>query len=101
MLSPHTSYPPLEIAACGGIAVHNVYATKSAARLGALSPNIVAVEPTVEGIVGGLRTAIQRLDRPRAQTPLHLPGSWDDALRDTVPAALEMVRDCIVTALPA
>ena len=100
MLSPHTSYPPLEIAACGGIAVHNVYATKSAARLGALSPNIVAVEPTVEGIVGGLRTAIQRLDRPRAETPLRLPDSWDEALRDTVPAALEMVRDCIATALP-
>ena len=59
------------------------------------SPSIVAVEPTVEGIVGGLRAAVARLDRPRAETPIRLPATWDEALRDTVPAALEMFRDCV------
>ena len=93
MLSPHTSYPPLEFAACGGLAIHNTYATKTAARLAALSPNIVAVEPTVDGIVDGLRRAVARLDRPRT-ADIALPASWDEALRDTVPAALRMFRDC-------
>jgi hypothetical protein len=94
MLSPHTSYPPLEFAACGGLAVHNTYATKTAARLAALSPNIVAVEPTVDGIVDGLRRAVAALDRPRPPDGLALPASWDDALRDTVPAAVRMFEDC-------
>ena len=93
MLSPHTSYPPLEFAACGGLAVHNTYATKTAARLAALSSNIVAVEPTVDGIVDGLGRAVAALDRPRASAPLGLPASWDDALRDAVPAALRMFED--------
>jgi hypothetical protein len=92
MLSPHTSYPPLEFAACGGLAVHNTYATKTAARLAALSANIVAVEPTVDGIVDGLRRAVAALDRPRT-ADLRLPESWDDALRETVPAALRMFED--------
>ena len=33
MMSPHPSYPPLEMAACGGVAVTTVYANKDAARL--------------------------------------------------------------------
>jgi len=98
MLSPHTSYPPLEFAACGGIAVHNSYATKTAARLAALSPNIVAVEPTVDGIVAGLRAAVGALDRPRANAAPALPASWDEALRDVVPRAVAMFRDCVATA---
>jgi hypothetical protein len=93
MLSPHTSYPPLEFAACGGIAVHNVYATKTAARLVALSSNIVAVEPTVDGIVAGLRAALPALDAPRLDA-IRLPVSWDAALRDVIPRAVEMFRDC-------
>jgi hypothetical protein len=98
MLSPHTSYPPLEFAACGGLAVHNTYATKTAARLAALSANIVAVEPTVDGIVAGLRAAVAALDRPRPAAPSQLPASWDDALRETVPKAVQMFRDCVAAA---
>jgi hypothetical protein len=98
MLSPHTSYPPLEFAACGGIAIHNSYATKTAARLAALSPDIVAVEPTVDGIVAGLRAAVAALDRPRPAAPSQLPASWDDALRETVPKAVQMFRDCVAAA---
>lgn len=94
MLSPHTSYPPLEFAACGGVAVHNVYETKTAARLAALSPNIVAVEPTVEGIVAGLREAVAR---PRAGRAVNLPGSWDAALADLIPQAVRMFRDCVAS----
>jgi hypothetical protein len=99
MLSPHTSYPPLEFAACGGIAVHNTYATKTAARLAALSPNIVAVEPTVDGIVAGLRAAVASLEQPRAADAIRLPSSWSEALRDVVPKAVGMFHDCLATAV--
>ena len=57
MLSPHTSYPVLEMAACGGIAITNEFSVKTRARLGAMSRNIHAVEPTLEGFVGGLTAA--------------------------------------------
>ncbi|MEJ0070473.1 MAG: hypothetical protein WDO24_19130 [Pseudomonadota bacterium] len=66
MLSAHTSYPPLEFAACGGLAIHNTYATKTAARLTALSANIIAVEPTVAGHRGW---SAPRRGRARSPAP--------------------------------
>ena len=38
MLSPHPSYPPLEMAACGGLAITSVYANKTAERMAEISP---------------------------------------------------------------
>ena len=60
MLSPHTSYPVLEMAACGGISVTNTFATKTKAGLEALSDNIVAVDATVAGFSAGLLAAADR-----------------------------------------
>lgn len=81
MLSPHTSYPVLEMAASGGLAVTNSFATKTAEALRAISGNIVAVAPTVEGFTEGLIDAAQRV---RAgvdiNAPLHLPHDWNSAL---------------------
>ena len=37
MLSPHPSYPPLEMAASGGVAVTTVYANKDADALSKVS----------------------------------------------------------------
>jgi hypothetical protein len=81
MLSPHTSYPPLEMAACGGIAVTNTFSTKSANRLAALSTNIIAVAPTMSGFSDGLVSAANRLaGRADRQGPISLPATWDEAL---------------------
>ena len=81
MLSPHTSYPVLEMAACGGVSVTNTFATKTAALLQSLSSNIVAVEPTVEGFAGGLAgiAALINADRPRAAS-LAMPRDWAEVL---------------------
>src|SRR5205807_8701042 len=54
MLSPHPSYPPLEMAASGGLAVTTAYANKTAEALSAPSRNIIAVEPTIEAMAEGL-----------------------------------------------
>lgn len=77
MLSPHTSYPVLEMAASGGLAVTNSFANKTRAALEALSDNIVARAPTVEAMAEGLIEAARRVNAGRAPTAsIHLPRDW-------------------------
>jgi len=80
MLSPHTSYPVLEMAACGGIVVTNTYGPKTARALHALSPEIVGVPPTVQGFVDGLCTAVEQCGGAR-QDRLTLAANWDEVMR--------------------
>ena len=80
MLSPHTSYPVLEMAACGGMVVTNSYGAKTAEALSALSPDILGVPPTAQGFVDGLRAAAVQCGGTRRDR-LTLSGDWDAALR--------------------
>jgi hypothetical protein len=81
MLSPHTSYPVLEMAASGGLAVTNSFATKSAARLRDISPNIIAARPAADSIAAALIEAAERVGRGYDRfAPLALPGAWDASL---------------------
>lgn len=68
MLSPHTSYPVLEMAACGGLAVTNSFATKTEAALSALSGHIIAGDPTIEAMEQGIVQAAERINRDHART---------------------------------
>lgn len=96
MLSPHTSYPPLEIAACGGIAVTNTFACKTAEKLARISPNIVAVEPTPEGILSGLRDGVKRVrENERCYDEINMPQNWDSSFAQVIPKAVEMFHDCL------
>ncbi len=90
MLSPHTSYPVLEMAACGGLVVTNTFASKTAARLSAISANILSSKPTIEGLTETLTQAANliRSGRPVAAAP-DLPSDWDSAV---APATAEMAR---------
>lgn len=90
MLSPHTSYPVLEMAASGGLAVTNTFASKTAARLIEISGNIVPVPPSIEGFTEALSIAASRvrIGRGGGSTP-NLPGDWDYAL---APVTQEMAR---------
>lgn len=97
MLSPHTSYPPLEMAACGATVVTNTFAVKTAARLGAISTNLLPVEPCVEDIVAGLLAAVERADQlPErfAGAMLDVPPDWDAALDPVLPRILDMWNAC-------
>lgn len=93
MLSPHTSYPVLEMAACGGLVVTNVFATKTDAGLKRISPNILAMEPTASGLAAGLVDAANLVasgyDR---QTAVNLPHAWDEALREAADAVAGSYR---------
>jgi hypothetical protein len=84
MLSPHTSYPVLEMVATGGLSVTNTFETKTRAALQALSDNIVASEPTVEGLAAGLIAAADRVNKRQTRT-----------------ASINMARDWAVTLDPA
>ncbi len=88
MLSPHPSYPPLEMAACGGLAVTTAFANKTAEALAELSANIIGVLPTVEAISEGLEAAVARLDDVegrRAAASINLPANWRTSLAEVVP----------------
>jgi glycosyltransferase involved in cell wall biosynthesis len=83
MLSPHPSYPPLEMAASGGLVVTTSFGNKSAQALADLSANIIAVPPTLEHIGAGLATAIARLDDWKGRlhaAEIDLPKTWHRSL---------------------
>ena len=88
MLAPHPSYPPLEMAACGGPAVTTVFGPKTAERLASISPNIIGTEATIEGLAQGLAEAVGRLTDVQGRldgTNLALPATWAEAFEDVVP----------------
>ena len=83
MLTPHPSLVPLEMAAAGLPTVTNTFADKTAEALRAISPNLIGVKPTLEGVVAGLRAAIARVDdvegRLAGAQAMTWPTDWDAA----------------------
>ncbi|MGK7867591.1 rhamnosyltransferase WsaF family glycosyltransferase [Falsiroseomonas sp. E2-1-a20] len=82
MLTPHPSLVPLEMAAAGMLAVTNTFANKTAARLEAISANLIGVAPTVEAILEGLVEAMRRVEDVEgrlAGARVAWPSDWDSA----------------------
>ena len=99
MLSPHTSYPVLEMAACGGIVVTNSFGSKTEKRLRDLSSHIVAEAPSVEAMTGALlKAALSAASEDIGRSDITLPGDWPSALQTTVGAARQMVQDIVLAA---
>ncbi len=98
MLSPHTSYPPLEMAACGGLAVTNTYANKTADELVRLSPNLIAVPPTLEGVVAGIKEAVDRVrGGRRTGAGVNMPPDWQASLGSAVERGIDAYADCLAS----
>ena len=82
MLTPHPSLVPLEMASAGMWTVTNTFANKTADSLREISTNILAVEPTLEGVVEGLKDAVSRVDDVDARlagAQVNWPTDWNDA----------------------
>ena len=83
MLTPHPSLVPLEMAAAGLPTVTNTFANKTEAALRAISPNLIGVKPTLDGIVEGLKAAIARVDDVEARLAgaqaMTWPTDWEEA----------------------
>jgi glycosyltransferase involved in cell wall biosynthesis len=62
MLTPHPSLVPIEMASAGLLTVTNTFETKTAERLGAISSNLIAADPSIEGVAAGLAAAVDRVD---------------------------------------
>jgi hypothetical protein len=97
MLSPHPSYPPLEMAATGGLVVTNSYGVKTADRLHQLALGMRVAEPTVEGIAGAIVAATDeiRCGLNTQDAGVSLPTNWADALAPVLPrveAAIDELR---------
>jgi hypothetical protein len=97
MLSPHPSYPPLEMGMCGMLAVSTTYATKSAEVLRQYCGNVIAVAPELDAVVDGLMDAFNRssdVEARRRNAVSILPSTWDDVLDPIVPKAVEFWQKC-------
>jgi len=96
MMSPHPSYPPLEMAASGGVVVTTSHANKDARRLAALSPNIIGSEPTIEAMASALGRAVERTaDKAecRAGADIALPQNWDEAFAPILSHLVGQLRE--------
>lgn len=86
MYTPHPSYPPLDIAACGGVVVTNRFGAK--ADLAQYSQNIIAADTDVDSLLEALRQGIDlATDSARRQANLAgggLARSWRVTLRESV-----------------
>ena len=95
MYTPHPSLPPIEMAAAGMLTVTNTFETKTADALAEISPNLVAAEPTLDGIVAALREAVTGADdaeRRVSGADVNWSRDWsqslDDALMERVDSLL-------------
>jgi len=91
MYTPHPSLVPIEMASAGMLAVTNSFENKTPEVMAEISSNLVTVEPTVAGVVAGLRTAVERsADPERRASGSHVSWSrdWD---RSFDPGVLDRV----------
>jgi hypothetical protein len=82
MATPHPSLVPLEMASAGMLTVTNTFETKTKEALEAISPNLIAVAPSLEGLSAGIEEAVRRT----ADCPARAEGanvrwsrSWDES----------------------
>jgi hypothetical protein len=95
MYTPHPSLVPLEMASAGMVTVTNCFENKDAAAMRAISDNIAAVPPTIEGVAEGLAAAAARVGDVEARVAgaeVAWSRGWEqsfpDPLLDRVMAAL-------------
>ena len=97
MLSPHPSYPPLEMAASGKLVVTNSCSVKTPQQLSTISPNILTAEPTVDSIVSTLNHAVARINAglpsydPAGR--IDLPSTWDEGLATVVQGVRDRIAE--------
>ncbi|WLS12026.1 glycosyltransferase (plasmid) [Shinella sumterensis] len=86
MHSPHPSLVPLEMAAAGLSTVTTTYENKTEDAMRMISSNLIAVPPTVDGLVSGLKEAIGRIEqheRRLAGTHVDWPTDWQQAFKES------------------
>jgi glycosyltransferase involved in cell wall biosynthesis len=87
MYTPHPSLVPIEMASAGMLTVTNSFENKTAAGLAAISPNIIAAEPSVDAIAAALGEAAsgaEQFERRAAGADVRWSRDWDDSFDDAL-----------------
>jgi hypothetical protein len=92
MYTPHPSLVPIEMASAGMLTVTNSFENKTAAAMAAISPILLAVEPSVDGIAQGLRdaaAAVDDVDRRARGSAVRWSRDWNESFDDELLARVE------------
>jgi hypothetical protein len=85
MYTPHPSLVPLEMASAGLLTVTNTFENKTAEALAGISTNLIAAEPTVEGVAAALIEAaggVGDVERRVAGSRVQWARTWEDCFDD-------------------
>jgi hypothetical protein len=97
MYTPHPSLAPIEMAAAGMLTVTNTFENKTAEALAAISSNLIASEPTVDGVVAALAEAVAGAEDPERRVrgaDVRWSRSWRDSFDDRLMSRVEsFLRD--------
>ncbi len=98
MYTPHPSLVPIEMASAGMLTVTNSFENKTATAMAAISSNLIAVEPSLEGVHGGLREAVAGIDdfaRRRRGSEVGWSRDWDNSFDDElIDRVTSFLEDC-------
>jgi len=100
MYTPHPSLVPIEMAAAGMVVVTNTFGNKTSEALGAISRNIIAVQPSLEALAAGLRAGVARVEDFEARalgSRVDWPRNWEEALN---PGVMERVSSFLKELAP-
>jgi glycosyltransferase involved in cell wall biosynthesis len=92
MYTPHPSLVPIEMASAGMLTVTNSFENKTAGAMAAISSNLVAVEPSVDGITQGLRdaaAAVDDVERRVRGSAVRWSRDWDESFDDELLVRVE------------
>jgi glycosyltransferase involved in cell wall biosynthesis len=87
MYTPHPSLVPIEMAAAGMVVITTNCLNKTADKMAAISANIVGVEASVQAIVGGLASGVEKcgdIEGRMEAADVNWPKSWDESLPTTL-----------------
>lgn len=84
MYAPHPSVVPFEFVTTGALVVTNTYENRTESYFASISPNFVVCEPTIDGVVSAIETALARVDDPvRFKNAYAAPcRSWHETFDD-------------------
>jgi hypothetical protein len=95
MYTPHPSLVPIEMASGGMLTVTNCFENKTPEAMAAISSNLITAEPSIEGILDGLRAAVagasdwdRRVRGSHVRWSREWRTSFDDELLGRLEAAL-------------
>ena len=87
MHTPHPSLVPIEMASAGMLAVTTRFENKTPEALAAISPNILAAEPTIDGVAAGIAEAVAGagdVERRQAGADVAWARDWQQAFPDAL-----------------